>query len=128
MWQRYREFCRIVGVELVVFVSFFVLRSLHVAIPCVFKFVTGIPCPGCGTTRAIEALLRGQIGLALWYNPVAIVVLVYLLALPWVALYDAWRQTSYLQKVARTPIRWYGVVLLVVVMLANWWWNIVKFL
>jgi hypothetical protein len=32
--------------------------NIHFSIPCVFKWVTGIPCPGCGLTRAIAMALR----------------------------------------------------------------------
>jgi len=29
---------------------------------CVFKRLTGFDCPGCGTQRAIHALLHGRVG------------------------------------------------------------------
>ena len=38
---------------------------------CVFKAVTGLPCPSCGVTRAIIALSRGQFARALFMNPLA---------------------------------------------------------
>jgi hypothetical protein len=33
--------------------------------PCMFHEVTGIPCPGCGMTRAVLCLLRGELAEAL---------------------------------------------------------------
>lgn len=35
---------------------------------CVFHQVTGLDCPGCGTTRALHALLHGRIGEAFRLN------------------------------------------------------------
>jgi len=35
---------------------------------CLFKTVTGYDCPGCGSQRAIHALLRGDIAGAFHYN------------------------------------------------------------
>jgi hypothetical protein len=32
---------------------------------CPFRAVTGLPCPGCGLTGAIELLLRGQVSASL---------------------------------------------------------------
>ena len=32
----------------------------RIAIPCIFNKVTGLYCPGCGITRAIKALLKGN--------------------------------------------------------------------
>ena len=36
--------------------------------PCLFAKVTGLPCPGCGLTRGLAALLRGDWQLALAYH------------------------------------------------------------
>ena len=38
---------------------------------CVFKTVTGLPCPSCGVTRAVIALSRGQLAHGLFMNPLA---------------------------------------------------------
>jgi hypothetical protein len=36
---------------------------------CVFRHLTGIPCPACHSTRALSALITGRIGEALAFNP-----------------------------------------------------------
>ena len=38
---------------------------------CVFRRLTGIPCPGCGLTRAFQALAVGDAGSALAFHPLA---------------------------------------------------------
>lgn len=37
--------------------------------PCVFRSITGIPCPGCGLSRAWLAVLRLDFGTAFCYHP-----------------------------------------------------------
>jgi hypothetical protein len=39
--------------------------------PCVFRSLTGIPCPTCGTTRASTAFLHGNLAAAFSANPLA---------------------------------------------------------
>lgn len=41
---------------------------------CLFKRVTGTPCPGCGMTRSAANLVRGRMGRALQFHPLGIVV------------------------------------------------------
>lgn len=47
------------------------------AIPvfCPFELLTGIPCPGCGMTRAILCLIAGNPSDALLYNPFSFLLL-----------------------------------------------------
>lgn len=45
------------------------LRHILLPIPCFFNTILGIYCPGCGGTRALSALLHGNILLSIWYHP-----------------------------------------------------------
>ena len=38
-------------------------------LPCLFKMVFHIPCPGCGMTRSFKALWRGDWFVAVRYHP-----------------------------------------------------------
>jgi hypothetical protein len=42
---------------------------------CTFRQVTGLDCPGCGTTRALHALLHGRVGEAFRFNPFVFAVM-----------------------------------------------------
>lgn len=50
----------------------FLLEKL--APTCVFHAATGYNCPGCGTTRGLNALLHLNIKAALWYNPATMLI------------------------------------------------------
>lgn len=62
---------------------------------CLFRRVTGFPCPFCGTTRACLTLLRGNVLEALKYNPLAVAI-VFLgpFALWLILLRKVWRRTA----------------------------------
>ncbi len=53
---------------------------LHVDL-CLFHRLTGLPCPGCGMTRGVLALLGGDVRAALAFHPLSPVV---------VAIVGAW--------------------------------------
>ena len=38
-------------------------------IGCMFRSLTGFPCPGCGTTRACLAFLQGHVVDAFYFHP-----------------------------------------------------------
>ncbi len=52
---------------------FYTFLILHTPfrIPCLFREITGLECPGCGTSRMALALMRFDIPSAFHYNPVA---------------------------------------------------------
>lgn len=42
---------------------------------CLFHYLTGLPCPGCGLTRAFSSLLHGEGQAAFAYHPFAFILL-----------------------------------------------------
>lgn len=55
-----------------------------VFLPCPFRTLTGLWCPGCGLTRATHYLFRGDVMQALRYNLFVVVILLGLSA-TWLA-------------------------------------------
>lgn len=51
--------------------------------PCPVHAATGLDCPGCGMTRAVQALARGDVGAAIGHNAVSVLLLVPLLVVVW---------------------------------------------
>ncbi len=60
---------------------------------CLFNALTGYDCPGCGSQRAIHALLHGRVGEAWGYNAALF------FAVPLIAVYAVaprrWHRTIY---------------------------------
>lgn len=91
---------------------------------CPFKMMTGLPCPGCGMTRSVVALLHGDPSASWFFHPLGSVFLLLVLA---VALVDAWvwlaaarqgRESSgswVLERVVGTPLPWVAIGALAIV-------------
>lgn len=85
---------------------------------CPFLSLTGLECPGCGTQRAVHAVLHGDIG-AVWQLNAALFVFVPLLILLFVAevlghqriprLYDALNSRYMIWATATFIIVWWAV-------------------
>ena len=73
---------------------------------CLFKFITGLPCPGCGMTRAYLHLFTGDIKGAFYYHPLFWLV-------PIVLVIVIWRKNPYCQKWRQANSLWFGVLGLV---------------
>ena len=81
---------------------------------CPVKLLLGINCPGCGTLRMINSLLRGDLYAAAHYNAVALVALP-LLALAWAGWTRArWRGRQTQQTRWWPRRRWVPAVALAV--------------
>jgi hypothetical protein len=72
----------LVSIPAFVILGFIFLKFIQpkMIVPCVFYMFTGFYCPGCGGTRAVMALLKGNFLLSLWYHPLVIyAVVIYVL-------------------------------------------------
>jgi len=97
---------------------------------CIIKNVTGYPCPSCGTTRAVALLLEGKAATSLGVNPFGIIVAVIMTVFPIWIMADLFlkKNTFYTwYKKTEATIRkpGYAMVLILLVLL-NWLWNIYK--
>ena len=64
-----------VGLVLGALLFFFNPASTKIYPSCAFHEVTGLYCPGCGSTRALYYLLHGELREALRYNALFVLVL-----------------------------------------------------
>jgi hypothetical protein len=79
--------------------------TVHFYPPCLFHALTGLQCPGCGTTRALHHLLHGDLAGAFRLNAMLFAVA------PFAALVTASR------RLATHPITGWAVVGVTVM----WW-------
>jgi hypothetical protein len=104
----------------------------NVGIKCMFKSITNIPCPSCGTTRAILSIVSGDLSAGYRYNPLAYVYIVLMLIVP------IWMIVDLIQK-RITIIKAYNYIIskfsskmvslpFATIIVLNWIWNIFKML
>ena len=53
-------------------ISYYLIKIKEITIPCFFKYLTNIPCPGCGLTRSFISILNLDLISAIKYNNLGI--------------------------------------------------------
>jgi hypothetical protein len=82
-------------------------RLLSFAPPCLFYRLTGLCCPGCGSTRAFCHLARGEPLAAIGSNPLLLVVLP-LLVLALLEPRTAGSGRARLRRIVHSPVIGWG--------------------
>ncbi len=98
--------------------------------PCIFKNVTGIACPSCGTTRSILHLSQGYFKEAVLINPIGIIIAIVMTVVPLWLAYDLLFKKDTLYKGYKKfesvlQIKWVAIILVILIIM-NWVWNIHK--
>jgi hypothetical protein len=88
--------------------------------PCPVKSALGIPCPGCGLTRATVSLLRGEFAAAIGLHAFAPVLLLGLAAVALAAVLPAARREAFVALVARFERRTKAAYVVLGAMLLYW--------
>ena len=97
---------------------------------CLFRQVTGIPCPSCGTTHSVLSIFRGDYRQALNENILGFPAILMMIIFPGWVLIDLFRKKdsfySFYFRVEvflrKKWVAWFALGLL----LANWGWNIYR--
>ncbi|MCK5743063.1 MAG: DUF2752 domain-containing protein [Chlorobi bacterium] len=93
---------------------------------CIFKSVTAVPCPSCGSTRSVIELLQGNIQTSLLINPLGIITTILIfLSILWMAADIIRSKDTFLPSLKKNISNKYKIMLLIII-LANWAWNIQK--
>jgi hypothetical protein len=83
---------------------------------CTFNWLTGLHCPGCGSTRCLHALLHGDVAQAAAYN------VLFLILLPYLVFWGArtWYAAVTGRPVVRKRFPPWSLRLFYVIILAYW--------
>jgi hypothetical protein len=105
-------------------------HSGHGINTCVIKNTTSYPCPSCGSTRSVISIINGKFSDALLLNPLGYIITLVMLVLPLWLLFDIILSKATLHKsytVFETTLRKKQVAIpLIILIIANWIWNITK--
>ncbi|MBO6133554.1 MAG: DUF2752 domain-containing protein [Lachnospiraceae bacterium] len=66
-------------------------RLTSSGIPCIFRLITGLQCPGCGMTRAVNSVFSGRFREALQYNLLSLTIM------PLIGIYLLYRAIKYIK-------------------------------
>lgn len=69
--SNYKDIFIILAISLIYYLIVKLLKSPDF---CFFKLIYGIPCPGCGSTRALYYLFKFNIKKALYYHPLILFI------------------------------------------------------
>lgn len=97
---------------------------------CLFKHVTNVPCPSCGSTRAIVSISKGNFIEALSLNPIGFLVIIIMVLAPFWVIVDILtrKRTLFLfyKKIEVYLKRPEFAIPLILLVIINWIWNITK--
>jgi hypothetical protein len=88
--------------------------------PCPLKMALGIPCPGCGLTRASVALLRGEFATAFRTHAFAPALLLGVLAFAVAGFLPAARRDAFASLVGRVERRTRVAYVVLAALLVYW--------
>jgi hypothetical protein len=89
---------------------------LHGPQLCIFKLMSGLPCPGCGLTRSVVLLMHGDVAGSLYYHPLGLLFVAGAILLAVVDAYGWWQARRdgeaprspgwLLERLSQTPAPW----------------------
>jgi hypothetical protein len=114
----------------VIWLAYNVHEGPRAAGVCLFKAVSGLPCPSCGSTRSVLCLLHGEWSHAWMINPLGYILFAALLIIPSWIIWDWVRRsntfyTSYMkmESMLKRPSAFIPFICIITI---NWIWNIAK--
>jgi hypothetical protein len=79
-------------------------RRSHLFPACPFFTLTHLYCPGCGSQRAVSALLHGKLIEAINYNVMLVISVPLILYSAFVSVSNLFREKPIIQKIFYSPV------------------------
>lgn len=100
----------------IIVILFVILFVLKIEIPCMFKSILGISCPGCGMTRAINEIIHLRFIEAFKLNILSIPLVIFGVISFFVITYDIIRNSNaFIQFVNKIFTKfWYIFIILII--------------
>jgi len=113
-----------------VFFIYFAIRGVpnpnYKSSICIFKNLTGYPCPGCGTTRGVKYLLHGYFEKAILMNPLSYSTVLLAIITPIWIIKDFIKKQETFIKFTKVKIPNFMIIIIIILTILNWAWNIYK--
>ncbi|WP_297012139.1 DUF2752 domain-containing protein [Prevotella sp.] len=93
---------------------------------CPTKILWGIPCPGCGITRAIKLCFEGDLWAAVLMNPNIILVWIILPIAPFILIIQLTTRKDYIARINAFLDKKVYLVIILIAEGSIWIYNIVR--
>lgn len=77
----YFVYCLIILTCLVTLLYPLMEDYFNIHLKCIFYKITGVPCPTCGYSRAVQNFVSGNLKISILFNPLWIILIVYQIGL-----------------------------------------------
>lgn len=101
------EFVKKYYIPLCAFALYAVITYAFSITNCASKLTIGLPCPGCGLTRAAFSLIRFDFVKAFEYNPIIFFVPIVV----WIIIFH---QRPFINRIYKSKIFWITLLLLII--------------
>ena len=111
---------RIKNFSLVVFilVSFVIILKIDFNFECIFKRVFDFPCPGCGTTRALNSIKEVKLLESFNYNILTVQIFIFILVSIIILIYDVIFNKEKYFELIRVILKKYYIIIIFLIFLS----------
>ncbi len=105
---------KIILLVLIFIIYFILVFKFNIYIPCLFHKITNLYCPGCGVTRMIISLLKGNLYQAFRYNMLIFILTPFLMFFIFDYIISRKKQRDALYEKIPNSI-WYILIIVLVI-------------
>lgn len=78
---------KLFSITTAIYIYYIISSKYHIMLPCLFFRITGYLCPGCGITRCLICLTKGNFYQAFCYNKLFFLLMPFFIAYIFYSLY-----------------------------------------